>query len=39
MNRRDLLKSVPSLSLFSLPDADLRKMYIELIFPLSFQVD
>lgn len=40
MNRRDLLKSFPSLPLFSLlADADLRKMYIELIFPSCFEIE
>lgn len=40
MNRRDLLKAIPSVSLVSIfnGDLDLRKMYIEYVFPQKYDV-
>ena len=40
MNRRNLLKAIPSASLLSLtPDLDLRKLYLKFIFPSQFTVE
>lgn len=40
MNRRNLLKAIPSISLFSIvPEVDLRKWYLEFVFPSQFCVE
>lgn len=40
MNRRNLLKSIPSISLFSVvADVDMRKWYLQFVFPSEFNVE
>lgn len=39
MNRRNLIKAIPSISLLSVPEFDMRKLYLQFIFPSEFTVE